>query len=131
MNEIFKKLVLSITQFPYAIQLVCVPKLGQIYSIIFPIIKNKPKLLLKNLNPLLTFNWLIYISILETEHSNFELDDSLSISILNKKQGYLNNHTCETAINTTFCKAWDFDGQSGLVAVFENNKMGFINYLGN
>ncbi len=57
--------------------------------------------------------------------------DTSSIYINNNKYGYLNNRRGDVLIKAEkFDHAWNFDAESGLAAVVENGKLGFINRQG-
>ena len=57
-------------------------------------------------------------------------EDSLTIFVSNMKYGYLNSKTGVIAIKAVFNYAWDFDYQSGLAAVVQNDQIGFIDCFG-
>lgn len=57
--------------------------------------------------------------------------DTVAIYIENNKYGYLNNKTGSILISADkYDLAWNFDHKSGLAAVVENGKLGFINHAG-
>lgn len=66
------------------------------------------------------------------EEISFFTDDTLVIFENNKKMGFINVNTGQITIPADrFDFAWNFDDKSGLAAVCENNKLGFIDAKGN
>jgi hypothetical protein len=56
--------------------------------------------------------------------------DTLTVFVANDKRGYFNLYTLKIQILPQFDRAWQFDAESGLAAVVEDNKLGFINSQG-
>lgn len=63
-------------------------------------------------------------------YSPLKTSDSLTVYVVDNKKGYFNLYSYTRQIPAKFDLAWQFDNESGLAAVIENNKLGFINTKG-